>query len=137
MSHQPDVHHRVQVTRHKQNCTASILETKKASDMLLSATVGQLMTTPAISLLHVPDKPLERQLADEQLRGLLVLPDFTECNGSRAVSMRLLDSASSRRRLASSLGGQLLPGGLAASGLASSLLGTSHLVGSWEEAKKG
>jgi hypothetical protein len=92
------------------------------------------MTTPATFLLHVPDKPLERQLADEQLRGLLVLPDLTECNGSGAVSVRLLDSASSRRRLASSLGGQLLPGGLASSGLASSLLGTGHcdLVGSWD-----
>jgi hypothetical protein len=40
--------------------------------------------------------------------------------------VRLLDTASSRRRLAGGLGSQLLAGSLATSGLAGSLLGTSH-----------
>ncbi len=40
--------------------------------------------------------------------------------------MRLLDTAGGRGALASSLGGKLLAGSLATSGLASGLLGASH-----------
>jgi len=72
------------------------------------------------------DKALEGQLADEELSGLLVTTDLTESNGTRAVTVGLLDTSGGGGRLASSLGGQLLPGGLATSGLASGLLGTSH-----------
>ena len=72
------------------------------------------------------DKALEGQLADEELSGLLVTTDLTESNGTRAVTVGLLDSSGSRGRLAGSLGGKLLPGGLATSGLASGLLGTGH-----------
>jgi hypothetical protein len=72
------------------------------------------------------DKSLEWQFADEELSGLLVTTDLTESNSTRAVTVGLLDTSSSRGRLAGSLGSQLLPGSLATSGLASSLLGTGH-----------
>ena len=75
---------------------------------------------------NLTDQTLEGELADEELSGLLVATDLTESHGSRLVAVRLLDTAGGWGALASSLGGQLLPGGLASSGLASSLLGTSH-----------
>ena len=68
----------------------------------------------------------ETDLADEELSGLLVLADLTESHGSRSVPMGLLDSSSGRSRLPCSLGGELLPGGLASGGLACSLLSTRH-----------
>ena len=55
-------------------------------------------------------------------------PDLPQGNSSRPVAVRLLDTTSGRGRLAGSLGGQLLPGGLATSGLARCLLSTSHNV---------
>ena len=75
------------------------------------------------------DQTLEGELADEQLSGLLVSPDLTESHCARPVSVGLLHSASGWSGLASSLGGQLLSGGLASSGFTSSLLGTSHSDG--------
>ena len=81
-------------------------------------------------LSNFTDKALEGELADEQLRGLLVASDLTECNCSRPVSVGLLDSSSSWGRLAGSLGGELLPGSFASGGLPGSLLGTCHGVGS-------
>ena len=39
---------------------------------------------------NLPDQTLERQLADQQLRGLLVLANLTQGDGTRAVSVRLL-----------------------------------------------
>ena len=72
------------------------------------------------------DQTLEGQLADEELSGLLVPPDLTESNGSRPVSVGLLDSAGGRGGLSCSLGGELLPGGFASSGLTGGLLGTGH-----------
>ena len=79
---------------------------------------------------NLTDQTLEGQLADEKLSGLLVSPDLTESNSSWPVSVGLLDSSGSGGRFASSLGGQLLPWGLASSRLASGLLGTSHCDGS-------
>ena len=73
---------------------------------------------------------LEGQLPDEELGRLLVSSDLTESDGSWPVSVGLLDSSGSGGRFAGSLGGQLLPGGLASSGLASGLLGTSHFYSS-------
>jgi histone H3 len=88
---------------------------------------GRLETEVSLEVLgNFTDKALEGQLADEKLSGLLVTTDLTESNGTRAITMGLLDSSGSRGRLAGSLGGQLLPGGLASGGLASGLLGTSH-----------
>jgi histone H3 len=75
---------------------------------------------------NLTDKALEGQLADEKLGGLLVTTDLTESHGTRAVTVGLLHTSGGRGGLASGLGGQLLPGGLATSGLASGLLGTSH-----------
>ena len=81
-------------------------------------------------LSDLTDQALEGQLADEELGGLLVSPDLTEGNCARPVPVGLLDSPGGRGRLAGSLGGQLLPGGLASGGLPGSLLGTGHVVGS-------
>jgi hypothetical protein len=73
------------------------------------------------------DKTLERKLADQKLSGLLVTTDFTKSDSTGSVSVRLLDSSSGRSRLAGGLGSELLTGGFTTSGLASGLLGTSHL----------
>jgi hypothetical protein len=40
------------------------------------------------------DETLEGELADEQLSGFLVTPDFTESDGSWAETMGLLDTTS-------------------------------------------
>jgi hypothetical protein len=77
-------------------------------------------------LRNLPHQPLERQLADEKLRGLLVLADLPEGHGPRPVSVGLLHTAGSGGGLASCLGGQLLAGRLASGGFASGLLGTRH-----------
>lgn len=73
------------------------------------------------------DQALERELADEKLSALLVLTDLAECDGSWPEPVRLLHSAGGRSRLPGGLGGELLAWGLASSGLAGGLLGTSHL----------
>ena len=80
------------------------------------------------------DEALERELADQKFGGLLVLADFPERNGTRAVAVRLLDAAGRRGGLASSLGGELLTRGLATGRLTSSLLGTSHCFVLWNDA---
>ena len=74
------------------------------------------------------DQALERQLSDEQFRGLLVLSDFSQRDGTRAVSVRLLDATSRRRRFARGLSRELLSRGFATGGFTSSLFGTSHCV---------
>ena len=71
-------------------------------------------------------KPLERQLADEELSALLVPTDLTESDRPGAVTVRLLDTPGGRGGLASSLGGELLPWGFPSGGLASGLLCTGH-----------
>jgi hypothetical protein len=71
---------------------------------------------------------LERELADQQLRRLLVLSDLTESDSARSVAVRLLDPPRGRGRLAGSLGRQVLAGSLASSGLARRLLGTGHVA---------
>ena len=43
---------------------------------------------------NLTDKPLEGQLADEQLRRLLVPTDLTKSDGTRPETMRLLDTTS-------------------------------------------
>jgi hypothetical protein len=72
------------------------------------------------------DQPLERKLPDQKLGTLLVPADLAKGDGSGAVPVRLLDSSGSRGRLPGSLGGELLPGGLASGGLACGLLGSGH-----------
>ena len=73
------------------------------------------------------DKTLEGQFPDEKLGALLVPSDFSQSNGSWPVSVRFLNSSGGRCALASGLGGQLFPGGLASGRLSSCLLCSCHL----------
>ena len=75
---------------------------------------------------NLTNETLEGELADQQVSGLLVATDLAKGNGSRTVTMGLLDTSSGRCRFASGLGGELLAGGFASGGLAGGLLGTSH-----------
>ena len=89
---------------------------------------GRLEAEVSLEVLgDLTDETLEGELADEELGRLLVAPDLTEGDGSRPVPVGLLDASCSGGRLASGLGGELLPGGLASGGLAGGLLGTSHV----------
>ena len=74
------------------------------------------------------NQTLEWQFADEKLSGFLVSPDLTKSDSSWSVPVWLLHSAGGGCRLASSLGGQLLPWGLATSGFAGCLLSTCHFT---------
>jgi hypothetical protein len=80
-------------------------------------------------LRDLADQTLERKLADQQLRALLVLADLAERDGAGAEAVGLLHAAGGGRRLAGGLGGQLLPRGLAAGGLARRLLRAGHCGG--------
>jgi hypothetical protein len=71
---------------------------------------------------------LEGELADQELSRLLVATNLTKSDGTRLIAMGLLDTAGRGGGLASSLGGELLTGRLATSGLASGLLGASHCI---------
>jgi hypothetical protein len=74
---------------------------------------------------------LEGELADEELRRLLVATNLTESDGTRLIAMGLLDTTGRRGALAGGLGGKLLARSLATSGLAGGLLGASHCC-RWE-----
>lgn len=69
---------------------------------------------------------LEGELADQELSGLLVATNLTESDGTRLITVRLLDATGGGGALAGSLGGKLLARSLATSGLSSGLLGASH-----------
>ena len=58
------------------------------------------------------DQALEGQLADEELRALLVAADLAKGDGAGAVAVGLLHAAGGRGGLACSLGGELLAGAL-------------------------
>jgi hypothetical protein len=77
-------------------------------------------------LRYLANESLERKLADEQLRGFLVLADLPEGHCPWPVPVGLLHSARGWGRLACCLGGQLLAGSLASRRLAGCLLGTRH-----------
>jgi len=72
------------------------------------------------------DQTLERELADQELSGFLISPDFSQSDGSRTVTMGLLHASGGGGALSGGLGGQLLPGRLASSGFPGGLLGTCH-----------
>ena len=80
----------------------------------------------------LPDQTLEGELADQKLGGLLVPPDLSQGDGTGPVPVGLLDASGGGGALASGLGGQLLPRGLASGRLTGGLLGTSHVNGSDE-----
>jgi hypothetical protein len=44
-------------------------------------------------LSNFTNKALERELANKQLGGLLITPDFTKSHGTRAEPVRLLDTS--------------------------------------------
>ena len=75
-----------------------------------------------------PNEPLEWELPDEEICGLLVLPDFSEGDGTWAESVLLLGTlgVDGWGGLAGGLGTKGLPWGLTTGGLSSGLLGTSH-----------
>merc|ERR1719187_2425453 len=90
---------------------------------------GALEAEVSLEILgNLPHKALERQLADEQLGGLLVPPDLSESHSAGPVPVRLLHTSSGGGRLPGSLGGELLPRGLPSSGFSRSLLCSGHLV---------
>ena len=95
---------------------------------LLEGQDGARLEAELVSVLggDLTHQSLERQLPDQQLGALLESPDLTESNSSWPVSVGLLDSSGSGGRLTGSLGGELLPGGLASGGLPCGLLGTGH-----------
>ncbi len=71
---------------------------------------------------------LEGQLADEHLRGLLVLADLAQGGGAGPPAVGLLYTRVQGGGLAGGLLGQGLAGSLAARGLARSLLGAGHFL---------
>jgi len=94
---------------------------------LKSADGGRLETEVRLEVLgDFTNKTLKWKLSDEELCRLLVATDLTESNSSWLISVGLLDTSSGGCGLASCLRGELLARGLATSGFAGSLLGTSH-----------
>jgi hypothetical protein len=90
---------------------------------------GRLESEVSLEVLgDFSDESLEGQLSDEKLGGFLVTSDLSESNGSRSVSVGLLDSSSCWSRFSSSLGGKLLSRSFASGGLAGGLLGSSHVL---------
>ena len=75
---------------------------------------------------NLTHQTLEGKLADEELRGFLVSPDFTESHSARPVAMGFLHTSGGGGRFASGLGGQLLARSLTSGGFTGGLLGTSH-----------
>ena len=80
-------------------------------------------------------QPLERQLANQQLSGFLVAANLAQSYRAGPITVRLLHAACGRRALASRLRGELLARRLAAGGLPSGLLGTSHSVSRFKESR--
>jgi hypothetical protein len=97
-------------------------------DGLLKSTNGRRLEAEVRLevLCDFTNQTLEGELADEKLGRLLVATDLTESDGTRLITMGLLDTTGRRGGLASCLGGELLTGGFATSGLAGSLLSASH-----------
>jgi len=90
---------------------------------------GSLETKVVLEILSdFSNESLERQLAHQKFGGLLVATDLSKGDGSRSVSVWLLDPAGRRRALSGGLGGELLTRGFASGRLTGGLLGTSHLV---------
>jgi hypothetical protein len=75
---------------------------------------------------NLTHKPLEWELADQELGGLLVLTDLTKSDGSWPVPVWLLHSSSGWGGLTSGLGGELLPWSLSSGRLSGGLLGSCH-----------
>ena len=99
------------------------------SRLLKSKDGGALESQVSLVVLgNLSHKALERELADQELSGLLVSADLTESDSSRSVSVGFLHSAGGRSRFAGCLGGELLARSLSSSGFTCGLLGTGHFV---------
>ena len=84
--------------------------------LLKSHNSGRLESQVSLEILSdFTDQTLEGKLANEQFSRLLIAPDLPKSNSSRAITMGLLHSSSSRGRLPGSLGGKLFPGSLSSS----------------------
>jgi len=71
-------------------------------------------------------QPLEGELANQKLGRFLVSPDFSEGDGTRAVTVRFLDASGGGGALPSGFGGQLLPWRLTSGRFSGGLLSTCH-----------
>ena len=99
---------------------------------LKSADGSRLETQIGLEVLgDFSNKPLERQLADEKLGRLLITTDFTQSDGTRTITMRLLYSTSRRSTLSGCLRGKLFSRGLASGRLTGGLLRSRHSYWSW------
>ena len=88
---------------------------------------GRLEPEVGLEILgNLPDKPLERKLANKELGALLVTPDFTKSYGTGPVPVGFLNTAGCWGALSGSLGGELLPRRLSSGRFTCSLLCTSH-----------
>jgi len=97
------------------------------TSLLQSPNGGTLEPEICLEILgNLPHQPLEGQLPDEKLGGLLITPDLPESDCAGPVSVGLLDAPGGRGRLPGSLGSQLLTRSLSSGGLTGGLLGTSH-----------
>ncbi|KAH0466512.1 hypothetical protein IEQ34_003750 [Dendrobium chrysotoxum] len=117
--------------RDQEDCVEKIVESSmvdvRLRSLLKSGDGRTLESEISLEILsNFTDQALERKFADKELGTLLVLPDLPQRNCSRTETMRFLYAAGRRRRLPRRLGGQLLPWGLAAGRLASSLLRPRH-----------
>lgn len=100
------------------------------SGLLEGSNGSALETQVSLGLLgNLTNEALEGKLADQKLSALLIATDFTESDSSGTIAMGLLDSSrAGGRRLAGSLGGDLLAGCFTSGGLAGSLLGAGHWI---------
>lgn len=104
------------------------LEAEVALEVLSNLTnLSSVSIIPAdVGVMINAYQALEGELADQELGGLLVATDLTKSDGTRLITVRLLDASGGGGALAGSLGGKLLARSLATSGLSCGLLGASH-----------
>ena len=89
---------------------------------------GRLESEVSLEVLgDFSDESLEGELSDEKLGRFLVSSDLSESDGSRSVSVGLLDTSGGWGGLSSGLGGELLSGSLSSGGFSGGLLGSSHV----------
>jgi hypothetical protein len=105
----------VSMDRNATVCIETYQRNKVGLNRLLESTDGgRLEAKVRLEVLgNLANKTLEGELSDEELGGLLVTTDLTESDGTRLVSVGLLDTSGRRGRLAGSLGSKLLTRGLA------------------------
>jgi hypothetical protein len=97
-------------------------------DGLLQGTNGgRLKSQVGLEVLgNFSDQSLKGQFSDQKLSRLLKSSDFSQGNGTRLISVGLLNTTRRRGRLSGSLGSQLLSRCFATSGLSSCLLCSGH-----------